>query len=114
MAWTASLKSKSLVKGVIKLAIEYTNGTTTFEEALDISQPADAKAALKRIQTRLQHLDRLDTMFQNIVLGPIDFSPLDPVPPPPDTPAEVWELSFTKLRVALHGPQADFYTAGTQ
>jgi len=94
MAWTAALKAKEQLAGRIKLAIEYSDGVTTLVELLDITRPGDAKRVLRQVRDRLAELEKLDTLFQNLNLGPFDFTLLDPVPPIPPDPADVAELTW--------------------
>lgn len=100
MAWTAELISKTRTGGRLNLDIKYDDGVgNTFNQNIVIDSPGSALDALKIVDARLKQLGKLDNLESNIVLGPINTSPVQ-VPPPTqvEIDRDAWLNKFERFR----------------
>ena len=91
MAWTASVVNvvKSASGGTAAVTINFTNGSETYEQTFNVSDPA----SLNQIVTdQLRQYGAIDSFTANPPTGPV--APVSPITPPAPSAADVARQTF--------------------
>lgn len=66
--WQAEIESKTFENGVLKIGVQYTNGTQKFSESIDLTG-GDMKTLSIKIQSKLDTLNASEATNTAIMLG---------------------------------------------
>lgn len=86
MAWTVMATKKQKENGLVRVFLQYTNGTEIVEDNILISTLADLKRAVKQ---RIDRFETADNLIKNLPLNtPVDIGVVQP------TQAEIDKQTF--------------------
>lgn len=70
--WTAEVISKQIADGLLKVTVQFTDGTTTFTDRYETRSGQDANWLKSNIQRRLNDLETLNQFAETIPIGNVD------------------------------------------
>lgn len=94
--YSASILSKETIKGVLRVIVQFSNGTDTFNEEFATSSGLDANWLKKAVSRRLDDLNSLSAI--DTTPGAFDPTVTDPTPTQAESDRKTYSQKLIQLR----------------
>lgn len=111
MAWTAAVTNTDVTNGLLRIDVEYSDGTTRVRERIETRSGQSATWLTDAVKRRIAELAGVDALVTSIPLGPVTI-PDDP--PPSSTPRDQYVHKLNQFNAALNAMRMGLITEDAQ